>query len=142
MNESLTSIAEAFAPTLRERGFKRRSTTWNRRIGDFTDVVNLQLSKSLDRVWVNVGVAEAHAFVSSWGRALPGFVPEGECTVRTRLGNLIDGHDSAWMIQDPAAPSDIAESSGPLGSRTLSACTPSRRWRRRWRLGLADIPRR
>ncbi len=107
MNNALVSIADAVAPALRQMGFKRSSTTWNRRVGDFTDVINIQVSKSLDRVWVNVGVAEAHAYVSSWGVALPSFVPEGECTVRTRLGILINGHDSAWMIQDPAVPKEI-----------------------------------
>lgn len=100
-------VADAVARPLREMGFKRRPTTWNRRISDFTDVIDLQLSKSQDRVWVNVGVAEAQAYVSVWGRALPSFVLEGECSVRARLGVLIDGHDSAWMIRDLAAPTDI-----------------------------------
>ena len=77
-------VADAVASTLRERGFKRRSTTWNRRIGDFTDVIDLQLSKSLDRVWV-IGYAVIRAKLGDMS---------GACEL---LENLIANGPGEWL---------------------------------------------
>jgi hypothetical protein len=66
------------------------------------------LSKSLDSLWVNLGVIEPDAYRYSWGMQLGSTFDEARCTVRERLGVLIDGLDHSW----PASDSGSAETIG------------------------------
>jgi hypothetical protein len=102
-------MIEALDGTLRPVGFRRRRNAWNRASGTFVDVVDIQTSKSLTHAWVNLGVADPEIFRRTWETALPEFVVEGNCTVRERLGILVNGHDDFWEFTDRAAPADIQD---------------------------------
>jgi hypothetical protein len=95
---------------LKPAGFKRRRNAWRRDADGWVDIVNLQLSKSLDSLWVNLGVIEPDAYRYSWGKPLGSTFDEASCTVRIRLGELIDGLDHSW----PAGDSDSAETIATL----------------------------
>jgi len=88
---------------LRELGFTRRKTTWNRRSGEFIDVIDLQLSKSGDMTTMNVGVTHTGVYQKTWGKAPPTFVDEASSTVRSRIGQLVDGTDLWWPFSNPPA---------------------------------------
>jgi hypothetical protein len=108
MNDRLDAFGDALQARLRPAGFRRRRNTWNRRSGALVDVVNLQISKSLTRAWVNLGVADPDIYEDCWGRSIRGrFVLEYDCTVRERLGILVDGHDRFWVLDDPAGTGDM-----------------------------------
>jgi hypothetical protein len=93
---------------LKPAGFMRRRNAWRRDADGLVDIVNLQLSKSLDSVWMNLGVIEPEAYRYSWGKQLQATFDEASCTVRERLGVLIDGLDHSWPAGDPASAETIA----------------------------------
>lgn len=76
-------------------GFHRQESTWNRRVGDVIEVVNVQKSKGGDAVTVNIGVADPEVHFTLWGTAAD-FFSEEQCTVRSRLGKVLDGRDRWW----------------------------------------------
>ena len=85
---------------LQPLSFRQRNFTWNRVSGDFVDVVDVQWS-SLDTqegysFTVNVGVVWPPAFEVMWQKPLSVFVDTASCTVRARIGQLIDGKDVWW----------------------------------------------
>jgi hypothetical protein len=86
----------------------RRRNAWRRDADGFVDIVNLQLSKSLDSLWVNLGVIEPDAYRHSWGEPVGSTFDEAGCTVRSRLGVLIDGLDHSWPARDSASAETIA----------------------------------
>lgn len=108
MSEPLKNLGDSLHPLLKSAGFRRRRSSWTRRTGQFVDVVNLQLSKSFDRVWVNLGVADPDAYESCWGEPLRDVADEAMCTVRARLGMLVDNRDKSWDLTDPHSISQIA----------------------------------
>jgi len=72
------------------------------------DVVDLQISKAGDAFTLDVGVAHRIAYERCWGTQLPDFVQIRECIVRSRLGDLIDGHDHWWPLDESTAGGDAA----------------------------------
>ena len=54
-------------------GFVRQKMTWNRTLGPFVDVVDLQLSKTGDAVTVNAGVLRPSVHKACWGADAPLF---------------------------------------------------------------------
>lgn len=99
---NITSILNRLDRTLVKLGFKRRNATWNRERGHFTDVLDVQVSKAASTVTINVGVMERGVYAQCWGREAEPFVEEPFCTVRARIGELIDGRDKWWDIHDDA----------------------------------------
>lgn len=108
MSERLRPAGRAIHEVLKPAGFMRRRNAWRRDADGLVDIVNLQLSKSLDSVWVNLGVIEPDAYRYSWGRQLEATFDEASCTVRERLGVLIDGLDHSWPAGDPVSAETIA----------------------------------
>jgi hypothetical protein len=104
---------------LKPAGFKRRRNAWRRDSGGFVDIVNLQVSKSFDSLWVNLGVIEPDAYRYSWGEQLGSTFDEARCTVRERLGVLIDGLDHSWPAGDPTSADTIAALLDSLGLNWL-----------------------
>ncbi|MFA6270767.1 MAG: DUF4304 domain-containing protein [Candidatus Paceibacterota bacterium] len=79
-------------------GFERQKITWNRKIGSFIDVVDVQTSKTGDTITVNAGVFHSDVHAKCWGNGIPQFIEEPSCTVRARIGQLIDGKDLWWSL--------------------------------------------
>ena len=106
---SLNAIVARLDPLLKPIGFSRHGATWNRSVGSFIDVVNVQSSKSRDAITINAGVLHPGAFTKCWGQVLPQFIDEAQCTVRARVGQLIDGKDLWWNLTATDTADDIAD---------------------------------
>jgi len=94
---------------LKPVGFVRRKARWNRRVDVFVDVIDLQISKDGDTITVNAGVLDTVVHVTLWGGATPAFVDETLCTVRARIGALIDDKDKWWELGARRSADDIAD---------------------------------
>lgn len=81
-------------------GFKRRGRTWNRSAGRLVQVIDLQVSKAGDAVTVNAGVMDPDVYARCWGSSASIPVQEPDCTVRVRIGELIDTTDVWWPVGD------------------------------------------
>ena len=93
---------------LKEHGFVRKKMTLNRRSESLVDVVDLQVSKAGDAVTLNAGVVDREARRLLWGPETDQFLQVPECTVRSRPGELIDGRDVWWALDDEEAAEKIA----------------------------------
>jgi hypothetical protein len=91
-------------------GFRRQRETWNRRSGTLVDVIDVQVSKGGDAMTANAGVLDLEIHRQCWGEDPPEFILEPRCTVRARLGQLINGGDAWW----------------PMGSAELSRAVAAR----------------
>lgn len=89
-------------------GFRRKGVTWNRETHSVVEVVDIQISKSGDRVTMNAGVLSRPVYFTCWGCDAKPFVFEPECVVRARVGQLIDDRDLWWNIDVPAAADQMA----------------------------------
>jgi hypothetical protein len=105
----LKAIRDSMHEFLQASGFRRYRSAWTRHVGDLVDVVDLQPNRSGERVWVNLGVAEPMSFELSWGARIRDPVDEGMCTIRARLGALVDDLDRPWLISDAATATSIIE---------------------------------
>jgi len=99
----LTTLDASLLPL----GFVRREATWNRGVEAMIDVVDIQINKLGDSMTMNCGVLHPASYVRCWGRPVPEFVEEPDCTVRARLGQLVDGHDRWWPLDDPGLAEDM-----------------------------------
>jgi hypothetical protein len=94
------SVIGRLDESLKPLGFKRHKATWNRRAGDVVEVIDVQVSKTSETITLNAGVLDMGVHVKLWGREPPAFVEEPDCTVRARVGELIDGKDLWWQLGD------------------------------------------
>lgn len=94
---------------LRPLGFSRRKATWNRTTGAYVDVIDVQTSKAGDAVTVNCGVLVPDVYVRCWGGEPPRFVEEAACSVRSRIGQLLDGRDIWWTVGHDRSADEILE---------------------------------
>ena len=94
------AIVSKLDDLLKPLGFTRQKTAWNRRSGYVIEVIDVQVSKAGDTATVNAGVLDTDAYVKLWGGEPPGFVEEPACTIRARVGELIDGKDLWWQLND------------------------------------------
>ena len=85
---------------LKPLGFTRQKTAWNRRSGYVVEVIGVQISKAGDTATINAGVLDTDAHLKLWGSEPPAFVEESACTVGARVGELIDGKDLWWQLND------------------------------------------
>jgi hypothetical protein len=104
-----TSIIARLDRELVPRGFTRKKTTWNRAHGPLVEVVDVQTSKSGDTVTMNVGVLSKPIYVACWGHDAKQFAEEPECTVRARVGQLIDNKDRWWDVGSTSAGDEMVE---------------------------------
>jgi hypothetical protein len=107
-SDTIAGLLSQIDDVLKPPGFKRRGQRWNRSVGNVVDVVTVQRSKSLDRVWINLGVLDAEVYSTCFGRAAPASVDEADCTVHSRLGQSIDGREGLWDPNDPVGNGEIA----------------------------------
>lgn len=92
---------------LEQYQFRRIGASWDRVFGDFIDVIDLQVSKSLDMFTINMGVAEKSILDICWGLSNYVVVDEPSCTVRARLGSLMFGRDSWWSLSDASSIEEV-----------------------------------
>lgn len=111
---STNSIVVRLDRGLVPQGFRRSGTTWNRDHGPLVDVVDIQTSGSRDTVTLNAGVLSRPIYMICWGQELGGFIEEPHCTVRARVGQLLDNRDRWWPVSDPRSEDELAESVSSL----------------------------
>lgn len=89
--------------------FNRSKVTWNRSFDGFIDVVDVQRSKSRELVTLNAGVLDVATHELVFGAKIPETIEEPWCTVRARIGELVEGKDLWWKATDPATPDNLVE---------------------------------
>lgn len=94
---------------LKPLGFVRHKATWNRRSDSFVDVIDVQTSKAGDTITINAGVLHPGVHGKCWGTEPPSVIEEPSCTVRIRVGQLLDGKDLWWRLNDAKILDDVAE---------------------------------
>jgi Domain of unknown function (DUF4304) len=95
-------LAHDFAPWLKERGFKRRDTTFRRRQGETWQIINFQRSKYSNAgvvpFTINLGVAfDLLNDAPPWRSR--GWPLESECDFRQRIGELHKRKDHWWKVR-------------------------------------------
>jgi len=94
---------------LKPLGFARHGATWNRKFDSFIDVIDVQTSKAGDTITINAGVFHPDVYRKCWATELSGVVEEPLCTVRIRVGQLLDGKDLWWRLDDPDVRDDLVD---------------------------------
>lgn len=113
---STASIIAQLDRELAPKGFSRKKITWNREHDSLVDVIDIQVSKSGDTVTMNAGVLSRPIYFACWGREPKPFVEEPLCTVRARVGQLLDNKDRWWDVGSESAAAEMVEC---LGTRIL-----------------------
>lgn len=111
---STKPVVARMESVLKPLGFRRHKATWNRRFDSFVDVIDVQTSKSGDSITVNAGVLHADVHRRCWATDLPAVIEEPSCTVRIRIGQLVEGKDLWWPLSDRGTVSDVVD--------TVTAC--------------------
>jgi len=94
---------------LKPLGFARHKTTWNRKSNSFVDVIDVQTSKAGDTMTINAGVLHPDVYRKCWATEPTAVVEEPSCTVRARVGQLLDGKDLWWRLDDPRTLNEVIE---------------------------------
>lgn len=94
---------------LRPLGFARHKTTWNRKYAPFIDVITLERSKSGDNVTISAGVLHPEIHRRCWETELLTVIQEPDCIVRARIGQLINGKDLWWRLEESRILDDVVE---------------------------------
>ncbi|SNZ21129.1 DUF4304 domain-containing protein [Cohaesibacter gelatinilyticus] len=85
-------VSQYIAKNLKANGFKKKRLTWNKRIGEYVQVVNVQKSQ-----WnteedisftINWGISFDYVYQALWGKSPPLFISETDSFPRFRVGNL------------------------------------------------------
>lgn len=107
-----SAIARRLGPFLRSRGFAKSARNFHCRHGDVWQVVNVQASQGNNRdngkFTINLGVyhPEVAALVGSVAQGKP---KEYQCTIRTRIGDLMPGKaDFWWSLNADSDPDSIS----------------------------------
>ena len=106
---STKAVVTRMDELLRPLGFTRQKATWNRKSDSFVDVIDVQTSKAGESITINAGVLHPEVHMKCWGTEPPGIVQEPECTVRVRVGQLLDGKDLWWRLNDQRILDEIAQ---------------------------------
>jgi hypothetical protein len=93
-------IIEQVDAVLKPLGFLRRGDIWNRFTDNLVEVVDVQVSKNADAYTLNAGVLDKGVHKIFWDELPPEFVEQPQCTIGVRVGNLIDGKDKWWPLDD------------------------------------------
>lgn len=107
--EAVDRIEEIVYAYLKPIGFRKHGRTLHRFVdGDLSQVVNFQngcAAKGVhDVLWVNLGVRVPECVERKFeiSQPLKAYYQEQECNIRTRLGTLVDGSDTAYDLKkDP-----------------------------------------
>jgi hypothetical protein len=105
---TLKLIIDQLDRLLKPLGFARKKRLWNRNVGSFIDVVEIQVSKSGGELTVNAGVVESDVYATLWGSVPAKFVEEPMSTIGVRIGELVDGKDKWWQTATPDIADELA----------------------------------
>jgi hypothetical protein len=106
---SAASIISRLDCELAPKGFRRKKATWNREQDSLVEVIDIQTSKTGDSVTMNVGMLSRLVYSASWGRNAEPFIEEPFCTVRARVGQLLDNKDLWWDVGDMSAVDEMTD---------------------------------
>jgi hypothetical protein len=109
---STASIVVRLDRELTPKGFSRKKLTWNREQGPLVEVIDIQTSKGGDAVTMNVGVLSRPIYFACWGRDAEPFIEEPFCTVRARVGQLLDNKDRWWDAGGAGVADDLVSCLG------------------------------
>jgi len=91
----------------------RRKNIWNRKRGEYIDVIEIQESRWNDanscNFTINVGVFSASIHEACWGKPAPAFVAGVDCLVRKRLPALQQTGTSRTLDEWWSLPDDVDE---------------------------------
>ncbi len=102
------SYAKAITQALTPFGFKRSGSNWVRIRGDMWECVNLQRSQFAPELTVNLVQKD----LETERLYLEIFGPDGAIQMQPqsdRIGQLIDGYDRWWEIDQPDGPEQLAD---------------------------------
>jgi Domain of unknown function (DUF4304) len=87
---------------LKPLGFRRKGSgnLWNRRVGDFVDILDIQVSQFSSTYTINLGIVDVEVFEVFKGTETLPFIQQPEATIRERIGDLAGGHDKWWKTDD------------------------------------------
>ncbi len=85
---------------LKPLGFLRRGDVWNRFTDNLVEVVDVQVSSNADTYTLNAGVLDKAVHKIFWDELPPEFIEQPQCTVGVRVGNLINGKDKWWALNE------------------------------------------
>jgi hypothetical protein len=94
---------------LKPLGFARHKATWNRKSDSFVDVIDVQTSKAGDTITINAGVFHPDVHRKCWATEPAAVVEEPSCIVRARVGQLLNGKDLWWRLDDARILDDVVE---------------------------------
>jgi hypothetical protein len=117
---SSRTILTRIDAVLKPLGFAWHKVTWNRKSPPFVDVIDVQTSKAGDSMTLNAGVLHQTVHSISWGTEPAAVIQAPSCTVHVRVGQLVDGKDVWWQLDDQAILDDVV---GKLGARVLPFLT-------------------
>lgn len=100
-----TFVRDELWPFLREHGFKRQRTTFNRRTSDTCEVINVQSSQfnssGDERFYLNYGVYRPDVATKAGASPISGFVVEYKCQWRARYWKTaarLGTADQSWNL--------------------------------------------
>lgn len=103
------SIIARLDRELSPRGFSRKKATWNRERDSLVEVIDIQTSRGGDTVTMNVGVLSRPIYLMCWGRDAESFIEEPFCTVRARVGELLDNKDRWWDVSSAGVAEEMVD---------------------------------
>jgi hypothetical protein len=109
VSAELKLVAFAIHQRLKPRGFAKRGLAWSRTTPDWIDVIDLEVGKSRDIFTVNLGVVDPTVFERCWNQPVPRFARVEDCTVYTRLSELITGRHRWLDVADLDSARDIPQ---------------------------------
>lgn len=98
-------------PLLKERGFRRRGRTWNRRFDELVQIVNVQASArnfgNFGRFFINIGISVPGLPHLGPHRDGDQFISERFCQLRLRIGQLMPTPVHAWHFYTSDNPDEV-----------------------------------
>ena len=85
---------------LKPIGFVRQGNSWNLCLETIIEVIDIQISGTGEAYTLNAGVLDKAVYEVVWGEPALDFVEQPQCTVYVRAGELIDGHDKWWILEN------------------------------------------
>ena len=118
------------APYLKEQGFVKKGTVWNRTNGEVVNVLDVQKGSPrrdgrIDFT-LNVGIWMHEVWTICWARPTPDFIRETDCFPRFRIGLLLEDfnpkfRDKWWSLDSQQSVSAVGEE---LRGILKGACFP------------------
>jgi hypothetical protein len=113
--ESNEIVDEVNRLLLKPLGFVRKGNLFNRRRGEYVDVVDFPANKAGDAVTLEVGIQHDGLYQAMWEAPPPRFSNEAACIVHARIGQLLETDDIWWPLADPDSPDQAVKAvEGPV----------------------------